>query len=521
MADVVQTAVGTLSGGNLVATFGSNVTSGNHIAVFITAGNGNINTVGDTRSTSYSLIDAVDDTGTTGERLASYIGELASGGANTVTITPSGGPFTDGALLVAELGGLVSGDAVGTRHATNTQAAPGTSANGVTCGPVTSLAGDLRLLCVFNVGALQTGNYTAGTGFTEVVESGNPGANILDGMLSKQVNASAGSQSATATSANNDRTISFLLSLQSSGGGGSDGGATPSGFGLTASIGTPTFLKSSTLSPSGFGLTASVGAPTISKTGGVNPTGFALTASLGTPSVVSGSVITPTGFGLTASLGTPSVRLSKTIIPSGFGLTASIGTFDIEVDTTITGIPGFGLTASVGTPTVSTVGATIVTASGFGLTASHGTPSIIKTGSITPSGFGLTASLGTPSFVKTSLATPTGFGLTAFLGAASVVTSGGVTLNPVGFSLSAVLGTPAVIASAAVAPNGFGLSALLGTPLVAANATETPSGFGLSALLGLALVSTSATAGAKGAITFNLTLTPRLTFDVSLRPPKT
>jgi hypothetical protein len=261
---------------------------------------------------------------------------------------------------------------------------------------------------------------------------------------------------------------------------------TPGGFGLTASLGTPTFQKSSALSPSGFGLTASLGTPTVARTGTVLPSGFALAAALGTPTVVKGSTIAPSGFALTASIGTPGIGTSR--IPTGFGLTASLGTFTIEVNTTLAVATSFGLTASVGSPSIVVGGP--ITPTGFGLTASLGAPTITRTGSVAPAGFGLVASLGTPSITKTSTAAPSGFGLTATLGTPSISATGNVTLNPTGYALAALLGAPSIVAGATATPSGFGLTASLGTPALRINATRTPIGFLLTASLGTPFINT-------------------------------
>lgn len=209
-------------------------------------------------------------------------------------------------------------------------------------------------------------------------------------------------------------------------GGGTDVTVTPSGFGLTMSLGTPSvvIVSNPTVTPAGFGLTMNLGTPSIVLITNptVTPTGFGLTMSLGTPTVTTGSnpTITPTGFGLTMSLGTPAIQAGVTVLPNGFGLTMSLGSPSVALISNPTVTPvGFGLTMSLGTPSV--LFDTKLTPNGFGLTMSLGTPSISAGTTLVPQGFGLTMSLGTPSTAIDSIVVaPVGFGLTMALGTPSI-----------------------------------------------------------------------------------------------------
>lgn len=182
----------------------------------------------------------------------------------------------------------------------------------------------------------------------------------------------------------------------------------------------------STQTPSGFGLSANIGSPiTLIDAIKISPSGLVIVASLGTPSIQANAstTITPTGLGLTASVGSPTVLgdVNNVVTPTGFGLVTSLGTFTTEIDTTILPV-GFGLTTSLGTPTPTIVngsGDSTQSPSGFALTVSLGSPTIlaVQNNTQTVSGFGLITSLGTPTPLITAIKVqPAGFGLTAGLG---------------------------------------------------------------------------------------------------------
>lgn len=107
----------------------------------------------------------------------------------------------------------------------------------------------------------------------------------------------------------------------------------PTGFGTTASLGTPVHALS--IPPSGFGLTADQGTMEVQADVTIYQIpGYELTTTLGTPTIIAGGnvTLTPSGFELVASLGTPVVAIDNIVItPSGFGLATSLGTPTLDI----------------------------------------------------------------------------------------------------------------------------------------------------------------------------------------------
>lgn len=160
MASQVQTA-NTADGSYGTLAFGSNVTSGNLLIVFmrVSTGDGTPTGVTDTVGTTYSQIgSAMSISGGTGYLFA---GTAAGSGANTVTI--GGGAIAR--ILVQEVSGLASPSLDQTNQATGTSAAP--NSGNITTTAATWIFAGLVLTSYPSVGA------TAGTGFT--------GMNLSDG----------------------------------------------------------------------------------------------------------------------------------------------------------------------------------------------------------------------------------------------------------------------------------------------------------------------------------------------------
>ena len=209
-------------------------------------------------------------------------------------------------------------------------------------------------------------------------------------------------------------------------------------FGAEALYGAASADGNATVNPSGFGLTASLG------TAAVSPYADVL-VRVGSTAVVTAPLFTanvhPTGQSVTASLGTPTVAVSSSVSPAGYGLTAGLGTPGAGVDGGASPT-GLSATAELGTPAV-TVSSTVSPTTLAGTTA-LGTPTLLVDSGVSPTGQSATVSLGTPSEAVSSTVSPTGFGLTADLGTASASGGDNYTATPTGYELAAGLGTPTV-----------------------------------------------------------------------------
>lgn len=160
MASQVQTA-NTADGSFGTLAFGSNVTSGNLLIVFmrVSTGDGTPTGVTDTVGTTYSQIgSAMSISGGTGYL---YAGTAAASGANTVTI--GGGAIAR--ILVEEVSGLTSPTLDQTNQATGTSSSA--DSGNITTTAATWIFAGLVMTSYPSVGP------TAGTGFT--------GINLSDG----------------------------------------------------------------------------------------------------------------------------------------------------------------------------------------------------------------------------------------------------------------------------------------------------------------------------------------------------
>lgn len=220
MARVQSRAFGAPPSATPTGAFTSNVAAGSTLVVAGTFGAAtSLSAPTDTLLNTYALVESIDDT-TSNEKAALWVAPSPSGGANTVTLHMGAAPG-DGGWCIAEFSGRHATVPIG-NHTQATQATPGTAADGVSCGPITAVAGDDIVLFAADVGAIRTNTFTAGTSYIELVEGGAGGADIDVALFSRD-NIGAGATTATATQANNDRTLSMVVALVAAGGGGGGG----------------------------------------------------------------------------------------------------------------------------------------------------------------------------------------------------------------------------------------------------------------------------------------------------------
>ena len=146
------------------------------------------------------------------------------------------------------------------------------------------------------------------------------------------------------------------------------------GVSSTASVGSPTVIGDITASLTGQALTASVGSIDIAGQI-VGLTGQSATASVG--SISPADAIGVTGVSATTSLGTASTNSNPTISVSGLSMTSSVGSVTLS---DVIGLTGVSATASVGSLTPADV---------MGLTGVSATASVAGFGTAT--GFGIQA----------------------------------------------------------------------------------------------------------------------------------
>ena len=179
----------TASFGSTVAIpFASNVTAGNHLTCHINANHG-ISTVTDSLGQSFSSAVNVTDGAT--YSLATFYKENTAGGANTVTATFAG-TITYASIQCSERSGVATSGSLD-KFASNSQTTPGTGANAVTSGNVTTTTDGQLIVGWSTALTVGAGTTSAGTGFT-------PRTNVFgDTLIEDQVQASAGSIAATFT----------------------------------------------------------------------------------------------------------------------------------------------------------------------------------------------------------------------------------------------------------------------------------------------------------------------------------
>jgi hypothetical protein len=182
------TPVTASSGTTIAIPFASNVTAGGLLVCYIYANHG-ISTVADSRSQTFTAAVNVTDNATYSLAIFYYANTTA--GADTVTVTFAGA-ITYASLQCSEYSGVATSSPLD-KFASNSQTDPGTGANAVTSGSVTTVT-DGQLIVGWST-ALIVGTETisAGTGF-----SGR--TNVFgDTLHEDQVQSTAGAIAATFT----------------------------------------------------------------------------------------------------------------------------------------------------------------------------------------------------------------------------------------------------------------------------------------------------------------------------------
>ena len=201
----------------VAVTFGSNVTAGNLIALFVVFNSGAniIDTVADSLGNTYVLADTA--VGFAGDSHATYYAKNITGGACTVTVTLTASVGYR-SLVVHEASGLDT-TAPLDQHVINTQTTPGTGANAVTSGSVTTTTDGQYIFGathVNNVGAGVT--VTPGTGLTgrESIDGGADSAPLESEDL---IQTSAGAIAATFTQSVDNNVTTAIMTFKAAGGG--------------------------------------------------------------------------------------------------------------------------------------------------------------------------------------------------------------------------------------------------------------------------------------------------------------
>ena len=183
------TAVTGSSGTTLAIAYGSNVTAGNLLVCHIYANHG-ISGVADSRSQTFTSAVNVTDGAT--YSLATFYYANTTGGADTVTVTFAGA-ITYASLQCSEYSGVATSSPLD-KFASNSQTTPGTGANAVTSGSVTTTTDGQLIVGWSTALTVGAGTTSAGTGFTGRT-------NVFgDTLCEDQVQTSAGAIAATFTS---------------------------------------------------------------------------------------------------------------------------------------------------------------------------------------------------------------------------------------------------------------------------------------------------------------------------------
>lgn len=191
------TPVTASSGTTIAIAFGSNVTAGNHLTCHIYANHG-ISTVADSLGQSFSSAVNVTDGAT--YSLATFYRENTAGGANTVTVTFLGA-ITYASLQCTERSGIATSGSLD-KFASNSQTTPGTAANAITSGSVTTTTNGQTIVGWSTALTVGAGTTSAGTGFT-------PRTNVFgDTLIEDQIQTTAGAIAATFTT--NSASSSFI-----------------------------------------------------------------------------------------------------------------------------------------------------------------------------------------------------------------------------------------------------------------------------------------------------------------------
>lgn len=188
-AFVQAPAAATVFSGTTVAlAYGSNVTAGSLLSCWIYANHG-ISGVADSRSQTFTSAVNVTDGAT--YSLANYYFLNTTAGADTVTVTFAGA-VTYASLQCAEYSGVATSSALD-QATSNSQTDPGTGANAITSGNVTTTTAGQLILGWTSALVVGAGTVSAGTGYTGRI-------NVFgDTLFEDQVQGSAGSIAATFT----------------------------------------------------------------------------------------------------------------------------------------------------------------------------------------------------------------------------------------------------------------------------------------------------------------------------------
>lgn len=209
--------------------FTSNVTAGSAIHVCVsylvsTFGSGETCGISDTLGNFYTLINTIElQIASTGINFAHFYALSPSGGANTVTATPSGsGTVTQCCIAIKEFGLISSFDT----HQEATQNAPGTGTDAVTTGTSTPSAqpGIVSAFILDIHSGLGTSQYTAGTGFSTSVNAliwnGSQQAGLMEWLHNTALAPIASTCTTTGGAGDNYRSMQALF-IESGGGNGS------------------------------------------------------------------------------------------------------------------------------------------------------------------------------------------------------------------------------------------------------------------------------------------------------------
>ena len=176
------------SGTTIALAYGSDVTAGSLLSCWIYANHG-ISGVADSRSQTFSPAVNVTDGAT--YSLANYYFLNTAGGADTVTVTFAGA-VTYASLQCAEYSGVATSAALD-QATSNSQTDPGTAANAITSGNVTTTTNGQLILGWTSALVVGAGTVSAGTSYTGRI-------NVFgDTLFEDRVQASAGSIAATFT----------------------------------------------------------------------------------------------------------------------------------------------------------------------------------------------------------------------------------------------------------------------------------------------------------------------------------
>lgn len=192
----VQSAQGSYGGStSATATFGSNVTTGNLIVVFVDVNSvtATINTPTDTGGNTYTALDTT--TGLNSRTKGFYAKNVTGGSSFGVTATLGAGAF--GSISVHEASGLDT-TAPLDQHVGNAQTSVATTTDAVTSTAVTTTTAGQYIAGRTTQDNVEGITVTQGTGYTAGQTTNNGGQS---GKTEYQIQSSAGSIAATFTSA--------------------------------------------------------------------------------------------------------------------------------------------------------------------------------------------------------------------------------------------------------------------------------------------------------------------------------